>query len=202
MQGAWTARGLSQQALQIGVEISTHKRYVSFMADLDGTYSWREIYKHILRVVGTTRDLEETCIYHGHYRSAEYAELMNIAAGLVHKIYETKETPGRQHAIEALLKQIAAIRANPPKSKLPEFSGLDKTFLDNLETAVLKKRDEIRARAAACSRRRREVKRMEREPAHCEACGELVAPTRADAKTCSHACRQRLHRLRHRAAAL
>jgi hypothetical protein len=46
--------------------------------------------------------------------------------------------------------------------------------------------------------RARTRRRVQHEQEVCEACGKSFVPKRSDAKTCSNACRQRLHRERHR----
>jgi len=56
--------------------------------------------------------------------------------------------------------------------------------------------------SARCGRRRQAAERRKAKPGtttRCAACGETFTPTRADAVTCSNACRQRAYRQRQRA---
>ncbi len=50
-------------------------------------------------------------------------------------------------------------------------------------------------------RQLRARRRTERDKVACAACGEMFVPKRADARYCSHACRQSAYRKRHEHAA-
>jgi hypothetical protein len=156
----------------------------------NGRYAWKDIFQRVGVQFLNRRNAGG---------STKYVRLYNIAACLYHNAPDDggKVDPG-MGAIDAMLEQIAAIRADLPDPDSAQSFAEDGLFLRMLEEEVVQKREEMRARTAENARHRREVKRMMRrfDPPHCQSCGMPMPDKRQGAKFCSSGCRQKNARLK------
>jgi hypothetical protein len=89
----------------------------------------------------------------------------------------------------------------PAQDELEAYKRkLDSEFDLRVEQRVREALKSAHERGPQASAQRSKHERVHHDEIACEVCGEMFVPTRSDGKTCSNKCRQKLHRLRHRAA--